>query len=89
MEDLKTVSNENLIIEMYVHQLMHIKDIDENAQYNETENTKVVSALSPETKKTENINEENLSSNRVKNQLKNTDQLKTFKEEKKLIINQI
>ena len=74
LEDLKTVSNENLIIEMYVHQLMHIKDIDENAQYNETENTKVVSALSPETKKTENINEENLSSNRVKNQLKNTDQ---------------
>ena len=84
LEDLKTVSNENLIIEMYVHQLMHIKDIDENAQYNETENTKVVSALSPETKKTENINEENLSSNRVKNQLKNTDQLKTFKEEKKI-----
>jgi len=89
MKNLKLL-NKNLIITIFTIFILSITKVSSEEATdiwsinNETENTKVVSTLSPETKKTENINEENLSSNRVKNQLKNTDQLKTFKEEKKI-----
>ena len=79
IDDLKIVGNENLTLEMYIMQLIHLKNID---------NTKIKPENNYDENKFESknnligkkINEENLDnelSNQVKNQLKSTDQIKT------------
>jgi DNA polymerase III subunit gamma/tau len=78
IDDLKVVGNENLTLEMYIMQLIHLKSIEvkkesENKIENQ-ENIKQKSLVG------ENIKEDNLETNlstQVKNQLKNTDQIKT------------
>ena len=78
MDDLRIVGNENLTLEMYIMQLMHLKKIDQteeetkNSYSNDTPlelNKNFVSGSEEQDgKKIENV---------YKNQLKNTDQIKT------------
>ena len=48
IEDLKIVSNENLSLEMYVMQLIHLKDINQKNNFNESE--RLENNISTETK---------------------------------------
>ena len=78
IDDLRVVGNENLSLEMYIMQLVHLKNIDthkENSSHN------IENKVSPKNKSLvgENIKEENLEtdfSTKVKNQLKNINQIK-------------
>ena len=79
IDDLKIIGNENLALEMYVMQLVHLKNIEagkiaENEITNE-KNNKLNNNLIG--KKSEDKNFENDVSTKVKNQLKNTNQIKT------------
>jgi DNA polymerase-3 subunit gamma/tau len=78
MDDLRIVGNENLTLEMYVMQLMHLKNIDHKQ---EAESELYSSEVSLETKKIPKSNNDELDSKKIKsvykNQLKNTEQIKT------------
>ncbi len=76
IEDLKIVSNENITLEMYLMQLMHIKEIEQSNDIQESENIS-----------SQVIHQENISSDKdkdlkskgsIKDQLRNIDQIKTF-----------
>jgi len=78
IDDLKIIGNENLTLEMYIMQLVHLKNIEIKKEifHNNIENNG-----NPKQKSLvgENIKEENLETNlstQIKNQLKNTDQIK-------------
>jgi len=78
IDDLKIIGNENLTLEMYIMQLVHLKNIETKKEifHNNIENNG-----NPKQKSLvgENIKEENLETNlstQIKNQLKNTDQIK-------------
>jgi len=78
IDDLRIVCNENLTLEMYIMQLVHLKNIETKKEIfnNNIENN---NNLKKKNLVDENIKEENLQSNlstQVKNQLKNTDQIK-------------
>jgi len=79
LDDLKIVANENLALEMYVMQLIHLKNIEEpqeiNIQNNITEDEKILRKNLIEEENNE-ISEPKIT-NPIKNQLKNTDQIKT------------
>ena len=78
IDDLRIVGNENLTLEMYIMQLVHLKNIEAHKDVSDNnivnnENLRQKSLVG------EDIKEENLETNlstRVKNQLKNTDQIK-------------
>ena len=79
IDDLRIVGNENLTLEMYIMQLVHLKNIETKK---EISNNNITNNENPRYKSLvgENIKEENLETNlstQVKNQLKNTDQIKT------------
>ena len=77
IDNLKIVANENLMLEMYVMQLIHLKNIEQNQNLNFEENNK-------EAKKINEISNDNtseqidkkISLTPIKNQLKNTEQIK-------------
>jgi DNA polymerase-3 subunit gamma/tau len=78
MDDLRIVGNENLTLEMYVMQLMHLKNIDKKSEsssdlYSNRESLepKIFVAPNSDEKDDEKIK------GVYKNQLKNTDQIKT------------
>ena len=77
IDDLRIVGNENLTLEMYVMQLIHLKDIEvkkeSTSQPNILRDDKEGSSIK---KDDERPAESNLS-NQVKNQLKSTDQIKS------------
>jgi len=78
MDDLKIVGNENLALEMYVMQLMHLKNIDQKPEstldlYSNEESLESKSVLTPNN---DGSDEEKIKSV-YKNQLKSTDQIKT------------
>ncbi len=78
IDDLRIVGNENLTLEMYIMQLVHLKNIETKKDIS---NNNIVNNDDPSQKNLvgENIKEENLENNlstQVKNQLKNTDQIK-------------
>ena len=78
IDDLRIVGNENLTLEMYIMQLVHLKNIDEKKEVLNTESSK--NNLSNENLIGKNIDEkllENNIPNQIKNQLKNTNQIKT------------
>jgi len=79
IDDLRVVGNENLILEMYIMQLVHLKNIDVKKEIfnndNFTNNENLKQSLVGENIKEENA-ETNLST-QVKNQLKNIDQIKS------------
>ena len=79
MEDLKIVGNENLTLEMYVMQLMHLKNIDKKPESSpdlhsngESLEAKRISTPNNDEKDREKIKSV------YKNQLKNTEQIKTI-----------
>jgi len=78
IDDLRIIGNENLTLEMYIMQLIHLKNIDKKQNVHSDSNL-----LNKENKKQDLIgkddqednSEKNLSTS-AKNQLKNTDQIK-------------
>ncbi len=74
MDDLRIVGNENLVLEMFIMQLVHLKNIEikkedltDNFENNENKNQKNLIE--------ENFKDEN-KINQIKNQMKNIDQIK-------------
>ena len=78
MDDLRIVGNENLTLEMYVMQLMHLKNIDQKPEsasdlYSNGESQDPKKILTPKINEQDNQKIKSV----YKNQLKNTDQIKT------------
>jgi len=77
IDDLRIVGNENLTLEMYIMQLVHLKNIDTKKQVSNLENKS--GQISNDTligKKIEDQPIDNIP-NQIKNQLKNINQIKT------------
>jgi len=78
IDDLRIVGNENLTLEMYIMQLVHLKNIETKKEVS-NKNIEDTGNLKQKNLVGENIKEDNLETNlstQVKNQLKNTDQIK-------------
>ncbi len=78
IDDLRIVGNENLTLEMYIMQLVHLKNIETKKEVSNN-NIEDDGNLKQKNLVGENIKEDNLETNlstQVKNQLKNTDQIK-------------
>ena len=76
IEDLKIISNENLALEMYLTQLIHIKKIEDNDST--TIPTEIVLGGPNFKKKIEENDKEVNQKSPIKDQLKNIDQIKTL-----------
>ena len=76
IDDLRIVGNENLTLEMYIMQLVHLKNIDSRKE-TQTLETNHQSEENLIGKKIDNKPLETNIPNQVKNQLKSTDQIKT------------
>ncbi len=76
IDDLRFIGNENLMLEMYIMQLTHLKSLDENKVITE-EKEIINSQESVSKKKVEEKSIEKKIPNQIKNQLKNTGQIKT------------
>ena len=77
IDDLRIVGNENLTLEMYVMQLIHLKNLEEKK---ETTNLNESSSIETENFSSKKIDESKIESNlsnKAKNQLKSTEQIKT------------
>ena len=78
MDDLRIIGNENLTLEMYIMQLMHIKNIDQKPESTSNLYSKKESIVS---KKISTPNSDEQDDKKIKSvykeQLKNTDQIKT------------
>ena len=75
IDDLKLASNENITLEMFLMQLVHVKNIEEPLLEN-NQNDEILSDTKPSKKK---IEENNINTNRdtfTKDQMKNTEQVK-------------
>ena len=86
IDDLRIVGNENLTLEMYIMQLVHLRSMDNKEEIKNIESNK--NNLSNENLIEKKIDEKSLEinvSNQIKNQLKSTNQIKT-RPEKNLII---
>ena len=78
IDDLRIVGNENLTLEMYIMQLIHLKNIDERKEVVKIEKNEDNS--SNEKLVGKKVDDKSLETNiptQIKNQLKNTDQIKT------------
>ena len=79
MDDLRIVGNENLTLEMYIMQLMHLKNIDQTQDVATAE--VYFNGESTQTKKIELSSNDEREDKKIKstykNQLKSTDQIKT------------
>ena len=77
IDDLRIVGDENLTIEMYVMQLIHLKNLDDKKETTNLNDSFSIETENFSSKKIdENKIESNLS-NKAKNQLKSTEQIKT------------
>ncbi len=77
IDDLRIVGNENLTLEMYIMQLVHLKNIDTKKQVSNLENESgQISSDALGGKKIEDQPVDNIP-NQIKNQLKNINQVKT------------
>ena len=78
MDDLKIIGNENLTLEMYIMQLIHLKNINQIDEVSTESHPNNDSLLA---KKTTSIDTNEIDDKKIKpvykNQLKNTDQIKT------------
>jgi DNA polymerase III subunit gamma/tau len=78
MDDLKIVGNENLALEMYIMQLMHLKNIDKKLDISSEPYSNGESLETKKFIKSDNDEQDDKKTKSVyKNQLKSTDQLKT------------
>tara|TARA_B100001057_G_scaffold391945_1_gene400353 strand:- start:207 stop:1877 length:1671 start_codon:yes stop_codon:yes gene_type:complete len=77
IDDLRIVGNENLTLEMYIMQLVYLKSIDTKRQIPNLENKN--SQISSDTLIGKKIDDQPVDNipNQIKNQLKNTNQIKT------------
>ena len=78
IDDLRIVGNENLTLEMYIMQLVHLKNIDEKREVANIENNR--SNMTKDKLVGKKIDDKPLeakASNQIKNQLKSTNQIKT------------
>ncbi len=77
IDDLRIVGNENLTLEMYIMQLVHLKNIDTKKQASNFENES--SQISSDTLIGKKIDDQPVDNipNQIKNQLKNINQIKT------------
>ncbi len=77
IDDLKFVGNENLALEMYIMQLTHLKSL-EKKDINQQKNSEEKKILNQNLKGKQIVSDnDNKISSQAKNQLKNTDQIKT------------
>ena len=78
IDDLKIVANENLTLEMYIMQLVHLKNIDSKHEEIITsyEQTKVFSTNKIEKEKLQEETDKNKIVSSIKKQMKSTDQIK-------------
>ncbi len=76
IDDLRIIGNENLTLEMYIMQLVHLKNIDEKKTsiYEKEDKSNNESLID---KKLEKSPQETTLPNQIKNQLKNTEQVKS------------
>ncbi len=80
IDDLKIVGNENLTLEMYIMQLVYLKNIDsskENVNFKDNHTLHNQKKEEFVGKKIDDQSIENNLPNQIKNQLKNTNQIKT------------
>ena len=78
IDDLRIVGNENLTLEMYIMQLVHLKNIDARKEnFNFENNNNQLSNENLVGKKIDDTTFENKIPNQIKNQLKSIDQIKT------------
>ena len=78
IDDLKIIGNENLMLEMYIMQLTHLKNIDDRKVALPSDNTSnKILEDNLIGKKNEDKLIENNAHNQIKNQLKSIDQIKT------------
>ncbi len=76
IDDLRIVGNENLTLEMYIMQLVHLKNIDARKEIQNLETNQQTEESLVGKKIDDKLLETNIP-NQVKNQLKSTDQIKT------------
>ena len=76
IDDLRIVGNENLTLEMYIMQLVHLKNIDARKETQNLETNQQIEESLVGKKIDDKPLETNIP-NQVKNQLKSTDQIKT------------
>ena len=77
INDLQTVGNENLTLEMYIIQMIYLKDLGENKEIQNNMNVTIDQRDNIIGKKIDEKNLDNKLTNKIKNQLKNTNQIKT------------
>ena len=83
IEDLKSIGEEEIILEMYVLQLLHLKGIDSSSMSEQVEGNNNGNLADQTIKKEQSVPNNN--SIKIKSQLKNTNQIKTkFVEQKKV-----
>ena len=79
IDDLKTVSSDRVALEMYLIQLMHIKDMEENELIKNSPQSPISDPMSYKKKIDEN-NKESSVTTPAKEQLKSVEQVKVFKD---------
>ncbi len=77
INDLQTVGNENLILEMYIVQMIHLQNLGDNKEIESSSNITIDQKSNFAENKIDEKNPENKFTNKTKNQLKNTNQVKT------------
>ena len=77
IEDLKVIGNENLTLQMYIVQLVHIKNIEEKKEINYETSSLNNQQENLSGKKLEDKSIEANQFSKIKNQLKSTNQIKT------------
>ena len=77
IEDLKIVSSENIALEMFLLQLIHLKNLEDLSDEKVFGHKQIINDEIPK-KKIENENIDNKPFNFTKNQMKNTEQVKTL-----------
>jgi len=77
IDDLRIVGNENLTLEMYVMQLIYLKNLEEKKELSNIESKTLIDNENFSQKKSEEKKIDDSSPSQIKNQLKNTNQIKT------------
>ena len=77
IDDLRIIGDENLALEMYIIQLSHLKRFDENKEQNQSTETQINYKNDSINKTKSEKNLEKTETNKTKNQLKSTNQIKT------------
>ena len=77
IDDLRIVGNENLTLEMYVMQLIHLKNLEDKKEKTNLNESSSIETENFSSKKIDESKIESNLSNKAKNQLKSTEQIKT------------